>query len=279
MTPGPDQSPFFHALQADRYDRQAAIRTYEQHAKRNLVVLIGPLENGLVPPFVDALADIPPGEPLDLMLASPGGDAEAALRVAKLCHAGRDDFRVVVPNQAKSAATLLALAAERIVMSDTSDLGPVDPQVFMPDRGRFVAAKDIVAVVEDLESRVAASPSSYEWYAALLGDIDAVIYQLARTATARTAELVSEFLRCRSTPPPDADIEKLTDKLQGPSAHAAVMNHQTAEELGLPVDYLPPSDAAWQMLWRLYVKYQVLMDQGKATGVIEGRRVSLVAQP
>lgn len=278
MTSVPDQSPYFHALQADRYDRQSAIRSYEEHTGRNLVVLAGSLDSAVVPPFVDALADVPDGDPLDLMVASSGGDAEAALRIAKLCHASRDDFRVVVPDQAKSAATMLALAAERIVMSETSDLGPIDPQIFMPVRGHFVAAKDIVSIVEDLEKRVGSNPAGYEWYSALLGDIDAVVYQTARAATKRTTELAGEFLRCRSEPPGNDEIQALTVGLQGPAAHSAVVNHETATSLGLPVDYLAPSDPAWDRLWRLYVKYQIMLGQGVASGAVEGRRVSLVAQ-
>lgn len=108
----PPQTPYFHALQGDRYPRQDLIADYEDLTGRSLIVLIGSLENDLVAPFFDAVSDIERGTPLDLMLMSGGGDAEAALRIAKLCHADRTDFRVVVPDQAKSAATLLALAAE-----------------------------------------------------------------------------------------------------------------------------------------------------------------------
>ena len=44
------------------------------------------------------------------------------------------DFRLVVPDTAKSAATLIGLGATEIVMSTTSELGPIDPQVMLPDR-------------------------------------------------------------------------------------------------------------------------------------------------
>ena len=57
------------------------------------------------------------------------------------------ELEVIVPTQAKSAAILLALGAHRIVMAPFSDLGPVDPQMW--DGENFVAAKDVIAAVDD----------------------------------------------------------------------------------------------------------------------------------
>lgn len=273
---GPQQTPYYHALQSERYARQELIAQYENLTDRGLVVLIGALENDIVPPFVDALTDIDKGTPLDLLIMSSGGDAEAALRIAKLCHAGRDDFRVVVPDQAKSAATLLALAAEELVMSDTSDLGPIDPQILMRSRGEYVPAKDIIEIVDDLEMKVKANPDSYPFYAAFLADIDAVVYQRARAAASRTEELVEEFFQCRSEPPSKKAIKVIAKSLQSPAAHTAVVDHTKAASLGLPVSYVAPNSGEWQILWRLFTKYHAMGGSSIFRVIIEGRRVSLI---
>jgi ClpP class serine protease len=55
---------------------------------------------------------------------------------------------VIVPDFAKSAATLMAIGAHRILMGPASDLGPIDPQFQFPD-GSLVAAKDVIAAVDD----------------------------------------------------------------------------------------------------------------------------------
>ena len=55
---------------------------------------------------------------------------------------------MVVPDIAKSAATIFALGADQIVMGSPSDLGPIDPQVLVPDRG-YVSAKGVIAAVDD----------------------------------------------------------------------------------------------------------------------------------
>lgn len=68
-------------------------------------------------------------KPILLVMTSPGGDVAAAYLIAKLCREyTRESFQVVVPRQAKSAATLIACGADCIHMGSLSELGPIDPQ-------------------------------------------------------------------------------------------------------------------------------------------------------
>lgn len=270
----PVQSAFFRATEAARYARQAEIRAYENSTERALVVFWGPIFSNVVTPFADAVGDVPPGQPLDLMLTSLGGDAEAAIRMATMCHAGRDDFRVIVPDTAASAATLLALAAEAVLMSDTSALGPVDPQILLPHRDRFLPAKGIVELVDDLDGKTRDNPHAFELYAALLADVDAVAYQTAKDAIRRTGELVPEVLRLRHTPPSDGEIDVLTESLQSSAMHSATIGHARAKELGIPAEYLSPHSQTWDLLWRLHAHYAFLLGPQPRENLIEGRRVS-----
>jgi hypothetical protein len=75
---------------------------------------------------------------LVLMLHTPGGDGLAAERIVNICKAysGTGDFWVLVPGKAKSAGTIIALGASKILMSTSSELGPVDPQIFRNENGR-----------------------------------------------------------------------------------------------------------------------------------------------
>lgn len=270
----PSQSAFFRATEASRYARQAEIRAYEDSTERALVVFWGPILSAVVTPFADAINDVQPGQPLDLMLTSFGGDAEAAIRIATMCHAERDDFRVIVPDTAASAATLLALAAESVVMSDTSALGPVDPQILLPHRDQYFPAKGIVELVDDLDDKTRDNPHAFELYAALLADVDAVAYQTAKDAIRRTDELVPEVLRLRHTPPDDDEITALTGSLQSSAMHSATIGHARAQELGIPTEYLSPHSSTWDLLWRLHAHYAFLLGPQPRENMIEGRRVS-----
>ena len=268
------QSAFFRATESARYQRQEEIRAYEKTTGRSLVIFWGPIHPPVITPFADAVNDVPMCSPLDLMLTSLGGDGETAIRIASMCHADRDDFRVIVPDTAASAATLLALAAESIVMSDTSALGPVDPQVFLPARKGFYPAKDILKIVDDLDERTKENPHAFELYSALLADVDAVLYQTAKAAIGRTAELVPEVLRLRQPPPDDERIKAITTNLQSSPMHSATIGHARASDLGLPALYMRPRSSEWNMLWRLHAHYVYLLGSPPKTNLIEGRRVS-----
>ena len=273
----PKQSPYFHALSSARYDRQDLIRSYEDHTERRLIVYIGVITNSDIAPFVDLLDDIEPSDQLDLLLASPGGDGETALRLAKLCHKDRTDFRVIVPDEAKSAATLLALGADEIVMSASSDLGPVDPQIYIPARGRLMPAKRIVEIVDDLESRLQKHPEARSLYGALLADIDAVVWQQARASIDHIPKLVEAVLKCRIDPPDKETTDRIKKELiTDPVVHEAVIDIDKAKDIGLPATYLPPATDDWRFIWRLYAKYVALIAAADhPVTVIESRQVSL----
>src|SRR6202165_4207145 len=70
-----------------------------------------------------------PDVPLDLVLHTPGGLVLAALQIAKAVRGHKGKVTVFVPHYAMSGGTLIALAADEIVMSLHAVLGPIDPQV------------------------------------------------------------------------------------------------------------------------------------------------------
>lgn len=71
------------------------------------------------------------GPDLDLILHSPGGSAEATEAIVTYLRTKFDDIRVIIPQSAMSAATMLACASDRIVMGKHSFIGPIDPQMIL----------------------------------------------------------------------------------------------------------------------------------------------------
>ncbi|MCE9522265.1 MAG: ATP-dependent Clp protease proteolytic subunit [Alphaproteobacteria bacterium] len=70
-----------------------------------------------------------PSQPLDIILHTPGVIIMHALQIARAIKAHKGKKTVFVPHLAMSGGTLIALAADEIVMSDHAVLGPIDPQV------------------------------------------------------------------------------------------------------------------------------------------------------
>jgi hypothetical protein len=78
---------------------------------------------------------------------------------------------MILPDMAKSAATLMCLGADSIVMGPGGDLGPVDPQFQLGSRS-LASAKVIVAAVDEAEERITRNPDTFPLFAGLLADVN-----------------------------------------------------------------------------------------------------------
>jgi membrane-bound ClpP family serine protease len=272
----PGQSPLFHAFNAARYDRQTLIESYEDQYSCCLIVVIDAIFWPSVTLVEELIYDADPQTDLHLILNSPGGDGETAVRLVKSVQSRCKELTVIIPDQAKSAATLLALGAHHILMSPFSDLGPVDPQFQIGEA--LVSAKDIIAAVDDAAQKMQAAPATYPLYVSLLSDVTGLMVQQARSALDRTQDLLNEALR--SNPDRSADeIEELSKNLtepliERPKSHAALFGYQDAKKAGLPVIEADLKSDQWQLLWRLWTKYFAM--NVASTRVYEGRRASQI---
>jgi ClpP class serine protease len=88
----------------------------------------------------------PDEQPIDLIIHTPGGIALAATQIAFALEAHKGKTTVMVPHYAMSGGTLIALAADEILMDPHAVLGPVDPQIGT-QRGTY-AATSIIKVVD-----------------------------------------------------------------------------------------------------------------------------------
>ena len=88
----------------------------------------------------------PRDAPIDLILHTPGGIALAATQIAFALDGHPGKKTVMIPHYAMSGGTLIALAADEIMMDPNAVLGPVDPQ--LGDQQRVYAASSILKVVE-----------------------------------------------------------------------------------------------------------------------------------
>ena len=120
----PSQTPLFHAEHAGRYDRQRLITAYQEEFDCRLVVLVDYIFPESVTLFEELVLDADPSRDLHLLLFTPGGDGETAARLVRSAQARCRRLTVIVPEQAKSAGTLIVLGGHNILMGPTSDLGP-----------------------------------------------------------------------------------------------------------------------------------------------------------
>jgi hypothetical protein len=100
--------------------------------------------------FLAARAELEADGPIALLIESPGGYAQDAYGIARILQRHAGGFIAVVPSYAKSAATLLCLGAEDILMGDDAELGPLDAQQWDSEREERASALDEIQALERL---------------------------------------------------------------------------------------------------------------------------------
>ncbi|MGB3651059.1 MAG: hypothetical protein WBA41_07590 [Rivularia sp. (in: cyanobacteria)] len=161
----------------------------------------------------------PSNVPIDLILHTPGGLVLATEQIARALIRHQAKVTVFVPHYAMSGGTMLALAADEIVMDENAVLGPVDPQL-----GNYPAAS-IIKVVEDKP----------------IGEVDdqtLIMADLSRKAMNQVQRFVRTLLK-DSIPKQKVNpenIEKIIEALTtGQVTHDYPITVEEATEMGLPV--------------------------------------------
>jgi ClpP class serine protease len=135
-------NPWFRKMALQRA-REAAIRRIEESRKSRVITMIHRQEAmGFlgIPIFrfiniedservLRAIRMTPDDMPIDFIIHTPGGLALAATQIANALAKHKAPVRVIIPHYAMSGGTLIALAADEIIMDENAVLGPVDPQI------------------------------------------------------------------------------------------------------------------------------------------------------
>jgi len=130
---------------AERTGRAAIVYATAWLEPRTIEAQALTIQLGDVQGFMEAVSNIKERE-VDLFLHSPGGLAEAAESIVEYLRTRFDHVRVVVPVAAMSAATMIALSGNEILMGAHSQLGPIDPQftIFTPEGPRSAPGQAIL---------------------------------------------------------------------------------------------------------------------------------------
>ena len=165
--------------------------------------------------------------PLDIILHTPGGLVLAALQIARAIQAHKGRVTVFVPHYAMSGGTLIALAADEIVMCKHSVLGPIDPQI-----GQYPAASFIKVIDQKPISEV-------EDQTLIMADIGRKAIQQLEAAA---ASLLSRHMK------EDAAAALATKLATGMWTHDYPISAEEARSLGLPVNTDMPNEILQLMM-------------------------------
>jgi len=179
--------------------------------------------------IIAAIKDTPSGMPIDLVIHTPGGLVLAAMQIARAVEAHQAKVTVYVPVYAMSGGTLIALAADEIVLGEFSVLGPIDPQIAGLPAASIVKARDAKPIDE-------------------VFDLTLVLADVAEKALAQVKQGAVELLTPRME---RSAAEALAAKLAGGHwTHDYALTATQAIELGLPVKVGVPREV--MELMKLY---------------------------
>jgi len=159
--------------------------------------------------------------PLDIVLHTPGGLVLASVQIARAIKAQRGKVTVFVPHMAMSGGTLIALAADEIVMCEHSMLGPIDPQI------NGMPAASLIHVAEQKPI-------------AEVDDQTLILADMGRKATRQLESAATELLTEHIPQERAAEIAKLLTS--GTWTHDYPILPAEAQKLGLPVTTNMPAE-------------------------------------
>lgn len=145
--------------------------------------------------FMEVTAGLGKDKAVDLILHSPGGSPLAAEAIVSYLRSRFSYIRIIVPNLAMSAATLISCAADEIVLGKHSFLGPTDPQLLLatPLGNRFVPAQAILNQF-DLAQRQTADPENRTAWLPMLNQYGPDLLVQCEEALALSIELAKSWL-------------------------------------------------------------------------------------
>jgi len=158
--------------------------------------------------------------PIDIVLHTPGGLVLAALQIARAIHKHKGKVTAFVPHYAMSGGTLIALAADEIIMSEDAVLGPVDPQL-----GQYPAASILKVVARKPIAEIK--------------DDTLILADQAEKALNQVRESVKQLLITKTSPEKAEELSRMLS--EGRWTHDHPITFETAKEFGLPArSDIPP---------------------------------------
>lgn len=223
--------------------RRKYLALLEAHTKRNLILYASKWTLPGSPPqfisiteediqgFMEVMAGLHT-TPLDLILHSPGGSPEATEALVLYLRSKFCDIRVFVPHAARSAATMLACAANQIVMGKHSFLGPIDPQVQVLTRHgvQYVPAQAILEQFRMAQKECTSDAKNVGVWLPILDQYGPSLLVQCQHADDLAKVLVSEWLERYMFAGEDQAKEKASAAAAALSKHSEFKTH--ARHLG-----------------------------------------------
>ncbi|MHC6202088.1 SDH family Clp fold serine proteinase [Breznakiellaceae bacterium SP9] len=212
-------------------------------------------------------------ENIDVFLISNGGSPVSAERIVKQLRGKYKKIRYLVTGNAYSAATIMCLSANEIIMHSQGTLGPIDPQI------NGIPAYAILKSFEEVENRLKAEgPASLTAYMPLIAKYDLHLFNICRNAQKLSEELANQYLKDYMF----STKEKTNDEIQEivkffmnhelHKSHGRSIDRNIAKEKGLVIVKSEETPGLDLLLLSLFNQYQFFLAQSPFYKLFENSR-------
>lgn len=229
--------------------------------------------------FMTAVNGLDCSKGLDLILHTPGGDPAASESIVNyLRQKFKNDIRVIIPQLAMSAGTMIACAGKEIIMGRQSSLGSIDPQF------GGIPAYNVQMEFEEAKEDLVSHPENANYWAIKLQQYPAAFMKSAIDAIRLSSELVHDWLgSCMFDSSKDElIIEKIVNELNEHDNSKVHNRHFSADKcksIGLKISMMEDSDKLQDAVLSLHHAYMLTFDSTLAIKIIENQSgTAVVAQ-
>ncbi len=225
-----------------------------------------------VRPLYQQLREIDHIEKLDFFIYSRGGAIDVPWRMATALRSTANEWFALVPFRANSAATLLVLGADGIMLGRHGELGPIDPimnlQRMIPGQGgnqgsvmqENINVEDVMAYIKFIRERAGLSDQNALsiGLSKLAERLDAVALGSAYRTHSHIRDVARRMLLSKNHPDKEQTVETIIETLaERVYAHGHAIGLKAAKEIGLPVE---GADATLDsLMWDLLQEYEADM--------------------
>ncbi len=247
--------------------RKRPMITYVTSIRPNLSVN---MSSDSITKIIDIIGHIPSEvKDIDFMIISNGGDPITSLRIISILRERFEHITVIVPYVAYSAATILALGADDIMMHPFSNLGPVDPQLTIAKTNMIgqnsdlhFSSEDIRNYIEFLKEDIGITDQAH--LAAALSNLTAEVGAIP-IGNAKRSQQLSLSLSKRMLETHLSDVTSASNIAQKLNSsfyhHGYAVSRKEAQEIGLNITI--PTKSEEKIIWSIWQDYSNEMKADK----------------
>ncbi|MGD0624833.1 MAG: hypothetical protein ABSB32_08965 [Thermodesulfobacteriota bacterium] len=220
---------------------------------------IGLMAGDVIPEFIDQLQRFPKdANTVDLLIESAGGDPLVAWRIMSLFREKAKEISVLIPSSAFSAATLMALGGNEIIMGKYGCLGPIDPQTRVKRKDgsdAVVSFRDFVSYLDFYKNEAGLTEQAHteNAFKLLVEHIEPWLLGQGRRASSLAVTIAEKLLQIHMT----GAEEKIKASSIAKNLNESYFSHGHAvgrtEAKGIGLNIQNAGDELEELMWKVHL--------------------------